>query len=206
MRQISEDANVACHLQYFCFISLSALGTIQFSSSFIMATEILITAGTQLDIGREIIRLWVEGLNLETVNDEIVKKLFKKWQRIQPKPQAQFTFEKQGNTESITLNGNEIAVVHPQITAIGKSSWPQQNGGIQGGIAVAIALPKVMQEKGILDGLVQSLCEQAMKKWEEIPTNPSDVPVEMVHNSDNLILVYHTSQQNSSYPPLKVTY
>ena len=139
---------------------------------------------------------------------KIVESLVRKWQRIQPKRQAQFTFEKQGNAESITLNGNEIAVVHPQITAIDKSSWPQKNGGIQGGIAVANALPKVMQEKGILDvdGLVQSLCEQAMKKWEEIPTNSSDVPVEMVHNSDNSIFVYHTSQINSHYPPLKVTY
>ena len=128
--------------------------------------------------------------------------------RIQPKPQAQFTFQTQGNTESITLNGDEIAVVHPQITAIGMPGWPPQGAGIQGGIAVANALPNVMQEKGILDvdGLVRSLCEQAMEKWEEIPTNPSNIPVEMVHDSDNLILVYHTSQINSPYLPLKVTY
>jgi hypothetical protein len=174
-----------------------------------MAGNLIIATETFLSVAEQAITDWVEELNLENVNDEIVERLFRKWQRIQPKRQAQFTFEKQGNTESITLNGNEIAVVHPQITAIGKSSWPQKNGGIQGGLAVANARPKVMQEKGILDvdGLVQSLCEQAMEKWEEIPTNPSGIAVEMVHNNaDNSIFVYHTNQINSPYLPLKVTY
>jgi hypothetical protein len=206
MRQISEDANVACHLQYFCFISLSALGTIQFSFSFIMAGNLIIATETFRNVAEQAIIDWVEELNLENVNNEaIVGKLVGKWQRFQKK-EATFIFK--SGQESITLNGNTITVVHPRI--IGETVYPPLGQMMNSGISIENALPNVMrQETHIDEEFIVPLCDAAMQKWVEIVTGGIiRTQVEMVHHvNDQKFRVWHTNENNLTVQPaLEVSY
>ena len=176
-----------------------------------MAGNLIIATETFLSDGKQIVRDWVDELNLENVDNEaIVEKLVGKWQRFQKK-EATFIFK--SGQESITLNGNTITVVHPRI--IGKTVYPplDQSQRMNSGISIENALPNVMrQETSIDEKFVARLCHAAMQKWVEIETgNIIRTQVEMVHhnvnvNDQKLIRVWHTNENNLTVQPLEVSY